>query len=679
MGTSGVGRDEATGEVEAMGVDDVWWVSGAGGLAQPSKNSPNTSLFIPYLLSASLFQFPQGLTGVASYSTWMMKRAHCAGLGLTLAWLLSVTGSSQVPSLVDSDYDGRTFRMTIPCKAAGRPVVYTLSRPERVVVEMPEGVSHKELRAMAHAGPKVHIRELGLERAQVVVEMEHRVPPNAIKTRTTGEGIELEVNTTYEVEESFTLTSGVRWRRREWVRQGEYCLWNELLVDPRDPAVKLEVGLAHDRLDSHERPSAMSARLGGLAAVNGGYFGRSGGPLGVVVKNGKILAPNVSHRPPRTVLGIMQDGHAQFDRMVATKAGTLASRSGETWEGVRLALGAGPRLVCRGKVALTTDEEELGPRGNDITRKAARTAVATLKDGKILIVTAVGYRDLHRQGPRLEELAEELVRRGAAEAMNLDGGSSTSMSIGRNVVSNGAGSPRLEKEVATSLVVVDPRPARFPASIHARIDNQHLQADGESEAVVSAEVRDAYGKALPDGTPVRVFTERCTTRKDCYKMEGGRATIPIQSVASAGDARVRLECAWARQDVVFHLDPGPAEKLSWRTTLGKVTELDQEVALVVYAADRWGNPVNSVMVSCCDDKGVVLESGATGKNGKKTFMLHMPVKGGKVTLQIPGLGSRNVMVPAAPMAPASPLVPLLKKVEPVQDPGSESTPEPQDP
>ena len=100
-------------------------------------------------------------------------------------------------------------------------------------------------------------------------------------------------------------------------------------------------------------------------------------------------------------------------------------------------MGGGPRLVRNGRVAV--GQEGFG----HAAPRHPRTAVAVTRRGTILFVTVDG-RQASSVGMRLGELAEELVAMGAVEAINLDGGGSTTMVVRdrvRNSPSDGAERP----------------------------------------------------------------------------------------------------------------------------------------------------------------------------------------------------------------------------------------------
>ena len=104
---------------------------------------------------------------------------------------------------------------------------------------------------------------------------------------------------------------------------------------------------------------------------------------------------------------------------------------GPVWDKVTQAVGAGPCLVKNGEIYMTTLGEEFG---SDVAGgRAPRTALGITKDGKALLVVVDG-RSRTSVGYTLLELARFMLEQGAVEAMNLDGGGSSQMIIGSQIV-----------------------------------------------------------------------------------------------------------------------------------------------------------------------------------------------------------------------------------------------------
>lgn len=115
------------------------------------------------------------------------------------------------------------------------------------------------------------------------------------------------------------------------------------------------------------------------------------------------------------------------------------------------ALGGGPRLIKDSKISITSQEEKFKA---DITEgRAPRTAMAVLKNGKVLLVTVDGRRPELSKGLTLEELANFLKDYSAKDAMNFDGGGSTAMYLNGSLI-NTVSDPK-ERKVSTGIFLFD--------------------------------------------------------------------------------------------------------------------------------------------------------------------------------------------------------------------------------
>ncbi|MEP7075057.1 MAG: phosphodiester glycosidase family protein [Acidobacteriota bacterium] len=112
-------------------------------------------------------------------------------------------------------------------------------------------------------------------------------------------------------------------------------------------------------------------------------------------------------------------------------------------------VGGVPQLIKDGKIDITWEKEK-ATRSFFETRHP-RTAAAKLKDGKFLLITVDG-RSESSGGISLADLASLLLELGATDAMNLDGGGSTTMYLEGNVV-NHPSDTEGERAVSDALVV----------------------------------------------------------------------------------------------------------------------------------------------------------------------------------------------------------------------------------
>lgn len=112
-------------------------------------------------------------------------------------------------------------------------------------------------------------------------------------------------------------------------------------------------------------------------------------------------------------------------------------------------VGGVPQLIRNGKIEITWEEEKASK--SFVETKHPRTAVAKLKDGKFLMVTVDG-RSESSGGIGLQNLAELLFELGATDAMNLDGGGSTTMFLDGKVV-NKPSDKEGERRVSDAILV----------------------------------------------------------------------------------------------------------------------------------------------------------------------------------------------------------------------------------
>jgi|GEM_PF-727574 len=213
-----------------------------------------------------------------------------------------------------------------------------------------------------------------------------------------------------------------------------------VLAFPANGNLKLAVHMAERRT----APTGQQAKEErAVAAVNGGYFNLSDGVSAsyVVVggvtcadpKKNKALTSNPKLQTflpqifDRSELRIMKDARGDIHYAIATHQEALPS-------GMKLvdSLQGGPRLLPE----LTAEKEAFVRRDAagettdsiGVMRTAARTAVALTHDGQVLVVSVAGKKQSEfSAGLDLATLARLLKNLGAREALNFDGGTSTTM------------------------------------------------------------------------------------------------------------------------------------------------------------------------------------------------------------------------------------------------------------
>lgn len=257
----------------------------------------------------------------------------------------------------------------------------------------------------------------------------------------------------------FPITDGVFFNHLQIDTAGCLLNINWISVDLNSEKIKVEIASATTGL---EHTSSIAGRTGAIAAINGGYFNYTPPePVGLVIDEGKILSLPLADRPPRAAIGFTPDNKVFFDR-VGIKDGCLFSLDTTAdWRKIPEALGAGPQLIKDGKILVTAEEEGFSVSFN--TTRHPRTAVGITKDNQLILLTVDGRQPGVSDGISLTDLAQLMLNLGASEAINLDGGGSTTMVIFNTIVNypsdkDEKGQFGKERPVANAIIVKEIKP-----------------------------------------------------------------------------------------------------------------------------------------------------------------------------------------------------------------------------
>ena len=231
------------------------------------------------------------------------------------------------------------------------------------------------------------------------------------------------------------------------------------------PGAHVEAHVSSDTLDRRSPTTDFAAMPGVCASVNAGYFSMSAVPshaVGLVVTDGEVVAPSPNatnaglpeESAARAAVGWDASGRATFG-WAASSDGTLrllaspteASASAPLWNPTH-AVSAGPMLVRDGRLRVTAMEEGFGT--GSIPGVHPRTAIGQTADGGLLLLVVDGRQDISR-GVSLSELGRILIEAGAVDAMNLDGGGSSTFVVGRDRLNLPTGYD-VQREVLSALV-----------------------------------------------------------------------------------------------------------------------------------------------------------------------------------------------------------------------------------
>jgi exopolysaccharide biosynthesis protein len=236
--------------------------------------------------------------------------------------------------------------------------------------------------------------------------------------------------------------------------------FNENLFAANQYLCVLEVapGVRFDIVPSAEktlaRTSDIADNCGAIAAVNGSFFNMSApyGSVNYLRVDGQELAPNAydayeNDRPNGR--SVRQEGAvATFNgAMYVLKSDDLAR-----WEHDIEA----EDVVTAGPVLRVGGEDEPLVKNDFNTRRNPRTAVGRRADGTVLLVVADG-RNREAAGLSMRELQQVMAALGCVDAINLDGGGSTTMVVHGEVVNHPSDNrkfdPAGERPVANAVIV----------------------------------------------------------------------------------------------------------------------------------------------------------------------------------------------------------------------------------
>ncbi len=189
-----------------------------------------------------------------------------------------------------------------------------------------------------------------------------------------------------------------------------------------DPSkVKLEVTSGIGRIG--EYVTKMAERNNAYMALNAGGFVDAGNnlgesPTGITIKGGQIITNN-EYGVTTSTGGII--GLTNENVLVLLKNKTAQEAIDM---GVRDAVSWGPFLVVNGQPSVVS--------GNGGWGGGARSAIGQRKDGTILFLQ-VGSNASRTTGAGMEDLVEIMVRYGAYNAANLDGGTSSVLALRKDI------------------------------------------------------------------------------------------------------------------------------------------------------------------------------------------------------------------------------------------------------
>ncbi|MFJ7729637.1 phosphodiester glycosidase family protein [Neobacillus sp. NPDC097160] len=221
-------------------------------------------------------------------------------------------------------------------------------------------------------------------------------------------------------------------------------------VDVHNPNVSIEVGTPNNGTAFGLQPVRQQASAANsenhqvVAAVNADFYNMATGePLGIVYKDGQAV--KAQNAATHKFFGIKKSGEA-----IIGDATVYEGMKDQLQE----ALGGNAILVKNGQIYQTPQT------GAD---KEPRTAVGIRADGDVFFVVVDGRQEPYSSGISMPDLAQFMIDLGAVNALNLDGGGSSTFTTrelgGDKLEVDNQPSDRSERSVANSWLIVSKEPS----------------------------------------------------------------------------------------------------------------------------------------------------------------------------------------------------------------------------
>lgn len=191
--------------------------------------------------------------------------------------------------------------------------------------------------------------------------------------------------------------------------------FNGKMLVVQDPT-RIKVGYSNQLPKAGETTSSIAKRNGAIAAINGGGFidtkwaGTGGVPLGFIINDGKYISGELKNKGTKQdTIAFTEDG-----MLIVGKHSQNELKKYKAKE----AISFGPPLVVNGKPTISKGDGGWGI--------SPRTAIGQREDGSVLLLVIDG-RSIKSFGATLKEVQDIMLKYGAVNAANLDGGSSATM------------------------------------------------------------------------------------------------------------------------------------------------------------------------------------------------------------------------------------------------------------
>ena len=237
---------------------------------------------------------------------------------------------------------------------------------------------------------------------------------------------------------------------------------------------KIEILVSNDD-DGVETPSEIAINRNASVVINGGYFARGQKPMrhiGLLKSKNILIEPasnsvfrdDIRYNVNRGAFGVLKDNSVDIS-WASTRNDSIFSWSfpfqnrpgkpasvnynfSEFWN-VKEALHAGPVLIHNGKIKISTEQEVFF--NTPVDGVQPRSAIGYKENGDTVMMVVDG-RQVDSRGVYLKELAMLMKQFDCIEALNLDGGGSSSLIVDGSLINKPIGL-NIEREVMSFIAV----------------------------------------------------------------------------------------------------------------------------------------------------------------------------------------------------------------------------------
>lgn len=211
---------------------------------------------------------------------------------------------------------------------------------------------------------------------------------------------------------------------------------------------KVKVAVTNKLGVEGQKTSEMAKDHNAVAAINGGAFydvnktafgGDAALPGGFVISNGQVIYPKDN-----------SNADTKYSVTAFTKIGQLIV--GDYSLNELRQKNISEAICFRGPVLIANGKGQISAKDAASSGLQPVTAIGQKKDGTVLFLVMDGRKNLIKSGATMKDAQDELLKFGAYNATNLDGGYSSTMYYDGSVINNPHGLNG-ERYVATALYV----------------------------------------------------------------------------------------------------------------------------------------------------------------------------------------------------------------------------------